>query len=261
MNTTINVANITVDYQCQQREAMDYQTVGEYARLMADGVEFPPVTVFRDGETVWLSDGFHRLAAARAAGKTEIACDVHDGGLRDAILHAVTANTTHGLQPTREDKRHAVTTLLEDAEWCLMSDREIARRTGTSHTFVSKMRRQGGNVATPDVPDALWQEAKSTAIMLADEMMVYLVAAQEEMPDDEWRDVLDREFGLDDATRDQVDYVLAQGRAADFLSTIWKIVAQWDPATCEPTRFIPSDSTTTAVRAFLGNYKTWSRAA
>ena len=41
---------------------------------------------------------------------------------------------------TNADKRKAVITLLEDAEWSQWSDREIARRCQVSNTFVSNIR-------------------------------------------------------------------------------------------------------------------------
>ena len=44
------------------------------------------------------------------------------------------------MRRTNEDKRRAVTRLLEDAEWAAWSDREIARRAGVSQPFVGSMR-------------------------------------------------------------------------------------------------------------------------
>lgn len=54
-------------------------------------------------------------------------------------LHDI-ANSQHGLRRTNEDKRRAVMTLLQDAEWGGWSDREIARRAGVSNNFVSILR-------------------------------------------------------------------------------------------------------------------------
>jgi Protein of unknown function (DUF3102) len=66
----------------------------------------------------------------------------------DAVLYSVGANSTHGLRRTNDDKRRAVETLLNDAEWIKWSDYEIARRTGTSHTFVSLIRPSLATVAS-----------------------------------------------------------------------------------------------------------------
>jgi hypothetical protein len=65
------------------------------------------------------------------------------------------ANATHGLRRTNEDKRRAVTTLLNDIAptcekghvcpqenrcWATWSDREIARQSNVSQPFVSALR-------------------------------------------------------------------------------------------------------------------------
>jgi hypothetical protein len=62
--------------------------------------------------------------------------------LRDAVLHSVGANATHGLRRTNEDKRRAVETLLNDEKWYLWSDRQIARQCQVSHSLVSKIRQE-----------------------------------------------------------------------------------------------------------------------
>lgn len=72
---------------------------------------------------------------------------MRQGGLRDAILHSVGANATHGLRRTSADKRRAVAILLEDelvstdpemgAPW---SNREIARRCAVSADMVDRLR-------------------------------------------------------------------------------------------------------------------------
>jgi hypothetical protein len=55
-------------------------------RPWAQANRFPPVVVYRDGETNWLADGHHRVDAARRAGRTEILAGVRSGGQRDALL-------------------------------------------------------------------------------------------------------------------------------------------------------------------------------
>jgi hypothetical protein len=65
---------------------------------------------------------------------------VHEGGQREALLHAAGANLTHGLRRTNADKRKAVMTLLADEEWRRWSDRQVARHCGVDHKFVAKTR-------------------------------------------------------------------------------------------------------------------------
>lgn len=96
--------------------------------------------VFYDGKKHWLADGFHRFHAYQKAGREKVAADVRQGTRRDAILHSVGANETHGLRRTRDDKRRAVETLLNDAEWGKWTDREIARRCAVSPQTVANVR-------------------------------------------------------------------------------------------------------------------------
>lgn len=53
---------------------------------MEDGQELKPVTVFYDGESYWLADGYHRYSAHRNQNKEAIACVVYSGTRRDAVL-------------------------------------------------------------------------------------------------------------------------------------------------------------------------------
>ncbi len=131
---------IRIDGGTQPRVAIGEQIVGEYAELYGSGVELPPVTVFFDGATYWLADGFHRYHASRRADRDEILADVHQGTLRDAILYSVGANTAHGLRRTNADKRKAVLTLLKDEKWSEWTNCEIARQCGVDETMVRRMR-------------------------------------------------------------------------------------------------------------------------
>ncbi len=134
---------IVADDACQLRAAGSKATVQEYAAALAEGATFPPVIVFCDVDgRHWLADGFHRYEAHKAAGRETIAAEVHEGGQRDAVLHAAGANASHGLRRTQEDKRKAILSLLHDPEWRLWSDREIAKRTATSDKTVAKLRRE-----------------------------------------------------------------------------------------------------------------------
>ena len=44
------------------------------------------------------------------------------------------------MRRTNADKRAAVLLLLNDGEWALWSDSEVARRCGVSHPFVAALR-------------------------------------------------------------------------------------------------------------------------
>jgi hypothetical protein len=149
--THLKISAIRTDGGTQPRAEVYPEAVEEYAQAMLDGGVFPPVVVFFDGSEYWLADGFHRLVAAGKSGRIYLNAEVRQGSRRDAILHSIGANATHGLRRTNADKRRAVETLLADEEWSLWSDREIARRTNTSHIFVAKVRDDlTGNISSDD---------------------------------------------------------------------------------------------------------------
>lgn len=175
MSEIVQVDAIRTDGGTQSRAAMYGQVIDQYADMMKDGALFPDIVVFFDGKVYWLADGFHRLAARKTAGFKEINCDVRQGTQRDAVLHSVGANATHGLMPTTMDKRKAVETLLKDEDWGKWSDREIARRAGVDGKTVARYRsllraeiphltgRFGGDGKTYQVKERHWAADGGTA--------------------------------------------------------------------------------------------------
>lgn len=143
---TLELDRIRIDGGTQPRVAIDEQVVAEYAEAYASGVNLPPLTVFFDGATYWLADGFHRYWANRRIECNYVFAEVHPGTQRDAILFSVGANASHGLRRTNADKRKAVLTLLtdpkvsQDDEGQPRSDHAIAKLCCVSAPFVAKMR-------------------------------------------------------------------------------------------------------------------------
>jgi hypothetical protein len=137
----LNLNVIRIDGGTQARVEIDMDVVADYAEAVKAGIEFPAVTAYHDGADYWLADGFHRFHAHKQAGKASIAAEVLTGTAREAILHSLGANGTHGLRRTNADKRKAVQTMLADAEWTAWSDRKIAEACGVSQPFVSGMRK------------------------------------------------------------------------------------------------------------------------
>ncbi len=145
------LAAIQIDGGTQSRANVNDQVDNEYAEAIKAGATFPPIVVFYDGKKHWLADGFHRFHAYQKIGREKVAADIRQGTRRDAILHSVGANETHGLRRTRDDKRRAVLTLLNDAEWSAKPERWIATTANVSHTYVQKIRAE--HLATlPDRP-------------------------------------------------------------------------------------------------------------
>lgn len=146
--TPIRLTEIRIDGGTQPRAEINDTVVADYADAIRDGVTLPPVTLFYDGASYWLADGFHRFHAHARVGAVEIASNVHQGDKRAAILFSVGANASHGLRRTNADKRNAVATLLRDDEWSAWSDREIARACAVGAPLVADVRRSICNPIT-----------------------------------------------------------------------------------------------------------------
>jgi hypothetical protein len=144
----IALDEIRIDECVQARAKIVPEVVDEYAVAMRKGDEFPPLVVFQEADTSILADGFTRHAAAKRAGRTSINCDVRPGGLRDAMLFAAGANATHGRPRSTADKRCAVLKLLNDDEWGIWSDREIARHCHVGHQLVAELREVTGRATS-----------------------------------------------------------------------------------------------------------------
>lgn len=138
---------IRIDGDTQMRVAIDEGTVNDYAALMQEGVQFPPVEVYFDGKQYWLVDGFHRLRAMQKTHpRGEITATVTEGTLSDAQWTALNRNGDHGLRLTNADKHKRVECALAHPEGVQKSDREIARHCQVSHPLVAKIRtRLSGN--------------------------------------------------------------------------------------------------------------------
>lgn len=147
---TVGVDLIRVDGDTQCRALVREDVIAEYAEAYGAGVNLPALLVFFDGETYWLADGFHRIAAARIAGLDGVEAEVRGGTQGDAQDAAAAANDGHGLRRTNEDKRNAVRSMLSRhpdwsdsriANWVHVTDKTVAAVRATSEFPKSSIRR------------------------------------------------------------------------------------------------------------------------
>jgi len=136
----LNISVIRIDGGTQVRKQLNQDKVQEYADLMRDKVEFPPITVFFDGSDYWLSSGFHRYFATKQIGNVSVDCDIHEGTVRDAKLFAYGANK-HGLPHSPEENRQIVIELIKDAEWGKWSNAQIGKHIGVSGMTIGRIRK------------------------------------------------------------------------------------------------------------------------
>lgn len=133
---------IKTDGRTQARVTLSEHIIKEYTDALERGDEFPPVQVYFDDTTYWLADGFHRIKATAAAGRDTIAVEVYQGGEREALLHAIHANETHGHRRSDADRRHAVTLMITDPEWSAWANTQIARQCRVSESLVRTIRHE-----------------------------------------------------------------------------------------------------------------------
>ncbi|MCL2648090.1 MAG: ParB N-terminal domain-containing protein [Phycisphaerales bacterium] len=134
----LDIEKIRIDGDTQPRVAIDENTVKQYAADMERGAEFPPVQVMFDGAAYWLVDGFHRYHAHKKLSKAQIAVEVATGVQTEAQWQSLTANKTHGLRRTNDDKVKAVLKAIKLKPD--LTDHVIARHVGVSQPMVSKYR-------------------------------------------------------------------------------------------------------------------------
>jgi hypothetical protein len=135
----------------QVRVALSEIVIREYADALARGDEFPPIDVYYDETVHWLADGFHRLQAAKQAGRDSIAATINPGGQREALLHALSANDTHGYRRTDADRRHAIELMLADPAWREWNNSAIARQCRVSEFLVRTVRQE--RAPTPETQE------------------------------------------------------------------------------------------------------------
>jgi ParB-like chromosome segregation protein Spo0J len=118
----------------------------EHVRLLMNCPDtLPPLLIQKS--TLRVIDGMHRLRAAQAAGRTEIQAQLLDVDDREAFLHGVGANISHGLPLTLADRRAAARKVLElHPEW---SDRAIGKASGLSGKTVGALRASDGVGTAP----------------------------------------------------------------------------------------------------------------
>ena len=128
----LETRQIRRDGGTQARARLAESVVKEYAAKMADGIVFPPVTVWFDGEFYWLSDGFHRLAAQERLDRPSILAEVLAGTLSDALWASCSSNSTHGARRSSDDIKAALVRATQHPNALRLSNREIARHLGIS---------------------------------------------------------------------------------------------------------------------------------
>ncbi len=147
----ITLEQIDIHGGTQTRVKTNEEAIESYAEEMNHGTVFPPITLFFDGASYWLADGFHRYLAAKRIGMPAILAEVKPGGRIDALKHALGANATNGVYRTNADKRNAAAIALE--EWSRLANTVLAEICKVSPELVRSCRKeleQAGKIEKPE---------------------------------------------------------------------------------------------------------------
>ncbi len=133
----LELSEINIDKKLNVRNSVDNKTVERYTECFE---QLPPIVVFETDDGYLLTDGFHRVEAAKRLERENIKAEIREGTRQDAEEHAALANLQHGKPLTRTERRKAVERMLmlypeRSASW-------IAEDTGVSDKSVRKYREE-----------------------------------------------------------------------------------------------------------------------
>jgi hypothetical protein len=144
----IKLSEIRIDGGTQIRDQLNQDKVNEYAEQMKDGAVFPPITVFNDGSSIWLSSGFHRYFGSKKIGNITIDCIVIEGTLEDAQWFGMGDNK-HGLNMTHADYKKAAQIAFDHPVWSTYTNAKIANHIGVSAMTIGRFKK-ANQIVTPD---------------------------------------------------------------------------------------------------------------
>jgi len=143
-SVVLSCDNIEATAATQVRVQLDKTAIEQYQADIEAGADMPNLIVFAEkgSERFILADGFHRLIANINAGMPGVGCDVHEGGMHEALIYALGANGGHGLRRTNADKVNAVEIALKDPELSQLTQQEIADICRVTRNTVGRLSQR-----------------------------------------------------------------------------------------------------------------------
>ena len=139
----LKLDKIDRDAETHSRAQLSEEAIQDYSEVIRDGIDLPPIVIFRQGSRYFIGDGWHRFwAYDRASKEDTIPAEIRPGDERDALLYAASANHEHGVRRTAADKRICVEIVLDNPDTAQWSSRMIAEHCHVGHPFVEKIRKQ-----------------------------------------------------------------------------------------------------------------------
>ncbi|MFB2835989.1 hypothetical protein, partial [Floridanema evergladense] len=143
------ISQIELHSDLQPRFGLNRETVEQYVQRLENGERPLPIEVFLiDGRYV-CADGFHRIESARIFGEQNIRANIIIGSWAEAKMFAATANTRHGLPLINKERWRATELYLDALDELPEGDtrkkensRDIAKKCGVSHTYITELRQR-----------------------------------------------------------------------------------------------------------------------
>jgi len=134
------LADIQRDADMMARSSLDPEAVARYHEAYEAREALPPIQVVRGSDGTWLTDGWHRCAAAESLGIRELAADVIMGDKADAYLLAAGHNATHGRPRSKADIGAAIVVALRGlaAKGAPWSNRRLAELVKVSDMTIGR---------------------------------------------------------------------------------------------------------------------------
>jgi ParB-like chromosome segregation protein Spo0J len=147
-------------------------------RTFRAGGDLEPIKVARINRGLFVVDGFHRLQAARAAGRETITAEVARLSLDEARSYALLANTQHGKRLTPKDKARIFARYVElrkhlDPHGATKSSRVIAAELNhvySHQTVLTKLKALGIELDDADANRKPWHRGELDVAELAQEV-------------------------------------------------------------------------------------------
>jgi transposase-like protein len=126
----------------QPREKLDREHIEDLVRDWKKGDRFEPALAYYDGQSYWLTDGYHRDAALEELGESKILIEIRAGTLEDAKWHSYSVNQHKALKRSNADKQRVVIAALKHPYGVCKSNVQIADHCGVDEGTVRAWRKK-----------------------------------------------------------------------------------------------------------------------
>ena len=137
MSEPVAIQDIMVEEGLHCRDSLNMDAVLRYSEILDD---LPPVKLVRDGDTLLLASGHHRVEAYAKAGVDTIPAEIIDGTRLDAMKIGLKDNLRHGVPLTKDERNRAIVMLVEEK----LLYREIGEIFGLGDDAISVIALKAG---------------------------------------------------------------------------------------------------------------------